>query len=181
MSTHICVHVLARARCCDWCVFWHRVAEIAPHAQRHKAPHKAACSHLPLHTYVQDMRRRGSQDCYFPCFYLCWTQSWWVTGLKITTIWKEINKLSAKRQKLLQKHQINRISFCCIMQSESLTELKREYTDYQCALYVIIPNLWLMMSLLLSVFMFTFISVIIHWSEKLGVIVYYVFFISWSK
>lgn len=57
MSANACVHVAARARCCDGCVFWHRVSEIAPHARRHTTPHKAARS-LPA-TYVQDMRRQA--------------------------------------------------------------------------------------------------------------------------
>lgn len=80
MSANTCMHVPACARCCDWCVFWHRVSEIAPHAQRHTAPHKAARSCLPPQTF----RIWGDrQDQYFPCFYLwssaSYTHSRWVT------------------------------------------------------------------------------------------------------
>lgn len=57
MSANAYVHVPACARCCDGCVFWHQVSEIAPHAQRHTTPHKAA--HSCLATYVQDMRRQA--------------------------------------------------------------------------------------------------------------------------
>lgn len=55
-----CAHVPARAQCCDWCVFWHRVSEIARHAQRHAAPHKAAA------TNVADMSRQAGS--YFSMF-----------------------------------------------------------------------------------------------------------------
>lgn len=63
-SNHICTYNAAyrwvqtpactsRAVHSVWCVFWHRVSEIAPHAQRHPAPHKAAA------TNVADMRRQA--------------------------------------------------------------------------------------------------------------------------
>lgn len=51
----------------DWCVFWHRGSEIAPHAQRHAAPHKALClgglQHVSFQSAtpnVQDIRRKAN-------------------------------------------------------------------------------------------------------------------------
>lgn len=105
-SNHICTyiaeyidewkHLCARpGLCCDGCVFWHRVSEIAPHAQWHTTPHKAAHSRLPHMFRIWGGRQAGLLfSMLLPRSFASWTHSWWVTALSITTVWEKRHKVS---------------------------------------------------------------------------------------
>lgn len=87
MSANAYVHAPACARCCDGRVFWHRVSEIALHAQRHTTPHKAAHSRLPHMFRIWGGRQAGLLfSMLLPRSFASWTHSWWVTALNLTTV-----------------------------------------------------------------------------------------------
>lgn len=80
VTTHLQIHMHAHGGLCEWGVFWHRVSEIAFHAQRHTASHKAVCL-LDFKMSLSSLLPKGyQQKLYLSCSgdLLVWS-SWWVT------------------------------------------------------------------------------------------------------
>lgn len=93
--THLQIQIRATHACTswpvvsDWYVFWHRVSEIAPHAQWYTAPHKATLCvgcQFPV-CYYKCSGYQVEGKLYFPCCtsrdLLVW-RSWWVILFSIS-------------------------------------------------------------------------------------------------